>query len=401
MFKKLVRHITEGNTYQGLEIFDFSGKETFSLLKLRQKKGELDLLDSLTCEKLDELLPRIDKKAPLFVTFNSAKVLKKNVQSEAKNNPELLLVNAFPNLELDNFYYQVAQAGANAIVCISKKEHIDWYLEQLQKMGINPFQISLGLSEMDALSGHVDGTLIGSNFEVYFENSSLIGFNPSINPDSKNTTIGGLPLEREHILPFSQLLGYLSAKPKISNLSSVNSEHANNFKNLRIFDFGIKTTLGFFLVLLLGNFFAFNHYHTENQQLESNLANGSLQDSSIKQLSQRVSAKEERFNMLTKSKNSKTSLYFDKLGMGIPPSIYLGDMQIQPLLFPIRKDKPIELQEQALQVSGVTNDKNAFTVWSDNLETQDWVHRVEIMDYEYISSSSANFTLNLVLNDAQ
>jgi len=103
MLKKIIRHITEGNTYQGLEIFDFEGEEKFSLLKLEQKKGELNLLDSKTSVKLDEILPYIEKKAPLFVTFNSSQVLKKNIVTEIKNNPELLLVNAFPNLELDNF----------------------------------------------------------------------------------------------------------------------------------------------------------------------------------------------------------------------------------------------------------------------------------------------------------
>jgi len=400
MLKKIIQHITEGNTYQGLEIFDFEGEEKFSLLKLEQKKGELNLLDSKTSVKLDEILPYIEKKAPLFVTFNSSQVLKKNIVTEIKNNPELLLVNAFPNLELDNFYYQVAQADENAIVCISKKEHIEWYLEQLKKIGLMPFQISLGVSEINSLSGHINGNILGSNFEVNFEDGKFDRFNSSKESDSSSVNIGGLQLLQNQILSFSQILAYFNKKSKITNLDSINTALLNSFKNLRVFDFGIKAALGFFLILLLGNFLVFNYFHTENQRFESSLASGDLQDDSIKKLSKRVQIKEERLKVLTKSKNSKTSLYFDKLGLGVPNSIYLGDMQFQPLLIPIRKDKPIELQKKSLQVSGVTNDKTAFTIWSDNLEMQNWVHRVEIMDYEFISNSSANFTLNLVLNEA-
>lgn len=400
MLKKIIRHITEGKTYQGLEIFDFEGKEKFSLLKLEQKKGELNLLDSKTSVKLDEILPCIEKKAPLFVTFNSSQVLKKNIVSEIKNNPELLLVNAFPNLELDNFYYQVAQADENAIVCISKKEHIEWYLEQLKKIGLMPFQISLGVSEINSLSGHINGNILGSNFEVNFEDGKFDRFNSSKESDSSSVNIGGLQLLQNQILSFSQILAYFNKKSKITNLDSINTALVNSFKNLKVFDFGSKVALGFFLILLLGNFLVFNYFHTENQRFESSLASGDLQDDSIKKLSKQVQAKEERLKILTKSKNSKTSLYFDKLGLGVPNSIYLGDMQFQPLLLPIRKDKPIELQKKSLQVSGVTNDKTAFTIWSDNLEMQNWVNRVEIMDYKYISNSSANFTLNLVLNEA-
>ena len=67
----------------------------------------------------------------------------------------------------------------------------------------------------------------------------------------------------------------------------------------------------------------------------------------------------------------------------------------------VRDDKLIQLKENALKIAGITNDKVQFTVWSDNLEMKEWVNKVEIVDYEYISNSSANFTINIVLHEVQ
>ncbi|PRX57208.1 hypothetical protein [Flagellimonas meridianipacifica] len=401
MLKKIVRHITEGNLYQGLEVHTQESQESYALLNMRYNKEELHPLDSVIGKTLEELLPHIEKSAPVLVTFNSAQVLKKHIVADTNNNPERLLNQAFPNLELDNFYYQVTQAGSNAIVSISKKVAIDGYLAQLKERGIVPIQIALGLSHMDVLANYVEGTLMGSNFEVHYQRGNLVAFKAKTNTAAQEVEIGNLALLPTQLLCFAQIVAYLNSKPKSSNLQLINGQLGDTFKNARIFDFGIKGALGLFLVVLLGNFLIFNHYHTANQQLESSLPNVDLQDLTLKQLQQRVTSKEERLQLIAKSKNSRTSLYFDKLAMDIPSSVQLQAMHFQPLRFPVRKDKPIELQEHSLQIAGITNDKNTFTLWADHLEMQDWIRRVDILDYEYVSNSSASFTLNLMLNEAE
>ena len=74
-------------------------------------------------------------------------------------------------------------------------------------------------------------------------------------------------------------------------------------------------------------------------------------------------------------------------------------MVYQPLAVPVRENKAIETKKNIIQISGITNDKIAFTVWSDTLEAQKWVSKIEIINYEYLSNASANFTINIELNE--
>lgn len=401
MLKTLGKHIVEGTTFLGLEIYELDGKETFSLLKLTKHKGELDVVFEETSESLKNLAQQIEKKHPLFVTFNTNQVLKKQVPTETKNNPELSVINAFPNLELDNFYYQLLQGEQNTVVSISKKEHIEWYVEQLSKIGIHPVSVGLGIAPLEIFQGLLDDTVQGSNYHSSFDQTGFQDYQLMNQPTNTSIDLNGIQLGNNQLLSFGSILGFLQKSNPVSNLYAINQHLWYEFKNHKIFDFGVKASLIFFLALLLGNFFAFNHYHSKNQELESSLATNQFQDQSIKDLQERVDLKEQKLKSLQRTKNSKTTYVLDELGKSIPNSIYLNDIQYQPLLMPIRKDKSIELGKQNLQVSGIANNKLEFTVWSDNLESQKWVNRVEIMDYEYLSKSSANFTLNLVLHEVE
>lgn len=401
MFKKLVKHITEGNSYFGLEIFEVNGKEYFTLLQMNLKKGELEVELEKTSDRLEELLEYINAKAPLFLTLNTSKVLKKEVSQEVQTNHELSVINAFPNLELDNFYYQLMNSEHTGIVAISKKEYVDWYIEQLSKIGINPISLSLGIAPIKNISSFFKGRITGSNFNAQIEDGNISGLELESQLENETIDLDGISLHKNSLLGFSSIIGHLQQLLQNNNLQSMNSKLKNDLYNSRVFDFGIKFALLFFLVVLLGNFLIFSSYNSKNQSLESTLLVDGQNDQALKNVKERVLAKEERVKTLANSKNSKTSFYLDEIAKGLPKSIWLSDMRFQPLLFPVRNDKPIEFNSGSLEISGIINDKIAFTVWSDNLEMQKWVNKVEIIDYEYISSSSANFTVNIVLNEVQ
>ncbi|MAU26265.1 MAG: hypothetical protein CMH45_02525 [Muricauda sp.] len=399
MLKKWIKHIVESNSYFGLEIYESGGEEWFSLLKVEQQNGELEVALELTTNKMNEVMGHLDKKSPLFLTLNTSQVLKKQVANDTEGNHELLVVNAFPNLELDNFYYQIHNNHNKGLVAIGKKEYVDWYLEQLQKLGLSTFSVALGVVPMEHIASFLEGAVEGSNFMMEFRDGRLANFSSGAETVDKTYTINGLSVGNKQLLSFSHILGHLMGASPISNLRNKNTQLANEFKNMRFFDVGLKAAIGFFLVLLLVNFLLFNHYRKENEELQSSLASNALQDKSLRQLKERIATKEEKLKVLAGSRHSRTTFYLDELGKDLPHSIWLAKMEYQPLLVPVRENKPIETRKDNLQVSGITNDKVAFAVWSDNLETQKWVEKIKIIDYEYISNSSANFTVNIVLHE--
>ena len=398
MLRFVKTYIIEGKTSQALEIFEVNGKEYFALLVLENRKGELELVTEHLVETFDRLLVLIEKKMPLFVTFNTPKVLKKQITTKINDSSEVLVVNAFPNLELDNFYYQLLKSKDRSVVSISKKDHINGYLEQFDKAGLQPFQIALGISTLQALEGFSQGAHMGSNFKVQLSQTVFEAYENVSELEAASIRLNGITFQNSYLLGFTQILGFLQQKGQPSNLTVLNQNLYQDFKNQKWFNFGIRFGLGLFLVLLLTNFLVFNHYHENNLALEAGIATTQNQDGSLKALQQRITNKEDRLASILNSKSSQTSYYLDELGKSMPSSIYLNDIQYQPLATPVRDGKSIDLVLDNLLVSGVTNEKIQFTVWSDNLEMQKWVEHVEIMDYEYLSKSSANFTLKVILN---
>ncbi|MBC31143.1 MAG: hypothetical protein CMH48_09880 [Muricauda sp.] len=399
MYNKWIKHIVSGNCYFGLEIHGSDGEESYSLLKVEQQKGELEVALELTTDKIEEVLGHLDKNSPLFLALNTSQVLNKQVTGEAQGNHELLVVNAFPNLELDHFYYQVHSNEDMGLVAIGKKAYVDGYLQRLRKLEVSVFSVALGAVPMEHLAGYLEGAIEGSNFMVEFRDGRPANLSSASETGDRAYDINGLSLDKEQLLSFSHILGHLKGASPISNLRNKNIQLSNEFKNMRVFDVGLKAAIGFFLVLLLANFLLFNHYSKENEELQSSLASNALQDKSLRQLKERIATKEEKLKVLAGSRHSRTTFYLDELGKDLPHSIWLAKMEYQPLLVPVRENKPIETRKDNLQVSGITNDKVAFAVWSDNLETQKWVEKIKIIDYEYISNSSANFTVNIVLHE--
>ena len=398
MFKKLLRYLTEGNTFFVLEICEIQDNELFCLQKIVLQKGELEVITTKTGNTLEAILPLVEKKKPLFIALNTAQVVKKSKQTASDERIEAMVLNAFPNLNLDNFYYQLFVHSGTAVISIAKRSYVATCIAQFKKSGIPPFYLSLGPGEMGSITGLAPDGIVASNFKLNWQNDPNTVFTPLSQLQTGHLQLGGLRLQQFQVLGFAQLLSHFGSKRSISNLAECNTGLQNEARNTRIFDFGVKVTLGFFMLLLLTNFLAFNYYHTKNQELASNLASSQLQEQSLQELKKSAALKAERLEVLRHSKDSKTSLYLDELGKSVPQSVLLGSIEFQPLLLPLRSNKPITLRQGSLQISGVTHDKMAFTDWSDALESQSWVHQIEVVDYHYISNVSANFTLNLVLH---
>ena len=395
---EFIKNIVQGNIFQSLEIFEVNGRDYFALLVLENRKGELEVIAEHLTETLEDLQQFLEKKNPLLLTINTSKVLKKQFITESNNNPELLLANIFPNLELDNFYYQLLTSRSQSVVSISKKDHIDRYLAQLGKIGIKPLKIALGISNILILEGFAKGTLMGSSFKVVLS-ETLFETYKNVSENNETTIwLNGITFKNWSLLGFAQILAFLQQQSQSSNLANLNLNLSNEFKNRKWFVFGVKFGLGFLLLLLFVNFLVFNHFHEKNKELTTATMNTQNLDSILNQLQKRILNKELRLHSILNSKNSKTSYYLDELGKLVPKSVYLKNMQYQPLMKPIRDDKAIDLIDNIIQISGTTEENNQFTLWFDNLEIQEWVNSVEIMDYEYLSNSSANFTLKVFLN---
>ena len=395
---KWFQHIIEGSTYQGLEIFELGDQVSFALLKVKKKKGELHTVLESIYNSMDEASKEITKNNLLFLTVNTSKVLYKHVDSDVSSNPEQMVIQAFPNLELENFYYQSQEASSANIVSICKKDYLKQLLGSLSNLGIFPTQIQLGIAPVFHIIDYLDKPITtGSNFKLTKDGK----VETTHGILTEKMEISGLSIAPTSLVSFAHIVGHLSKTGIKGNLVDSNAILKNEFKNHRVFNLGLRMALGMFLGILLVNFLFFSNYQKKIQSLEMNYALEHEQVNSLDALEKRVALKEKRLEAITGAANSKSSFFLDRIAIQLPNSVQLDQMVYQPVLKPVRELKTIELDKNKFLISGIVQNKIEFTQWAESLEQQDWVEHIEIIIYEYVSKSKDKFTINVYLDETE
>ncbi len=396
MLNPWITYLTEGVSYSGLEIHEAHGKEQYHYLEVLKKKGELYLVKTEQFSDLRELPKSHKRNTPLFLSINTPKVLVKLARGTQTENPEALVHTTFPNLDLDNFYYEIAQLSSHPIVTISKKEYVDGIVKKLEELGLDIFHFSLGISAMAHSIPFMEDKVVAlSNFQMALENGTIREIS-HIEPSApQDYLVNGLKLTSSSLLGFSHILGHLGGNVHATNFIKANGQYQSRFKNRRVFGYGLRVSLSFFILLLLANFLVFDHYHTEVNRLSSELTLDSSQKENLIQLENRVKTKKERVETLKAVSSSKSTFYLDRIAKSIPQHILLDRINYCPLDKPVRDSKPILLRENTILISGISKDDAEFSKWLEHLEKWDWISSVETLDYDFVSTNVSNFLIKI------
>jgi Tfp pilus assembly protein PilN len=396
MLQKILTYLKEGHSHTGLEILEEEGREFYLLLRVVNKKGNLLIENSQRFESLETMSKEIDRKAPVFVCINTAAVLTKRLETSGESSPASLVNQAFPNLDHTDFYYQILEQESISMVSIARKQTLDSLLKKLQEKGIRPFSIALGLSTLGSIIPYLKESHVQTaKWQLEIHNGQLHGCSQETIDDTKVYDVNGLSLFSNDILSFSHILMYLGRTVPSNNFTGLLQSLGNQYQNQRLFQTGIRFALGFFIVLLLGNFLIYQHYFGKVEELNSSLeANGSRKGA-LQELTLSVESKRERVEMLQKSSSSNATAYLDALAISLPNSILLEGMTYRPLEKTVQKDKPILLEDSSLVVSGISKDSEEFSQWLEKLEEQEWIANVETLDFDYASSDASQFTLKI------
>ena len=352
---------------------------------------------------LAEVNGHIKKNSPLFLVVNTSNVLTKIVEV-SKEPDEALVHHTFPNLDFENFYYEVAPVHGKTMVSIAKKTAIQTILAQFKEQKLSLIDFSLGISSVKTISAYVtQGTLYLSNTQIEMQEGSIGQKTPLLdaeNNGSFSNEINGLQVSDKGVLGFANILKYVSKDADyFVNFQDELTTHEKEFKDQRHFEILLKISLATILGVLLFNFLFFDHYYKQVETLKTSSEVNSTNKERLNELKILVEQKEERVNTILSTSNSKVSFYLDALAQSIPSSILLNVIQYQPLKKPPRPSKPIELQQKTIVISGATNDGAAFSSWLESLEALDWVSSAETTNYDYGSSNSSNFSIKIELND--
>ena len=399
MKENLLSYFKFGNSFCGVEHSTVNGKEVIYTTKLKRSKKELVVDNFFEVDAVKELQKHLKKHTPLFLVLNNDKVLSKHIVSEQQDTIKLVY-KAFPNINLDDFYYEILSQEQQHFISLCRKEYVEKIIEVYHILNLHITNISLGHNLLSPISEFLkEEQVFSSNSKITLERHRITQIEKS---ETTNETyhINGLKIKNKQLLSFSGALQLLLNTNSIqTNLSDQRDTLKDSYHQTRFFNLFLRTSGLFILALLLVNFFFFNHYFNQVNVLRQLSQVNQSTKTHILSLDKVVSKKQKLVDDLLKSNGSKSSLYINEIVHRIPQSILLSELNYQPLLKRLKPNKEVELNNNTIEISGTSNDSDAFSLWINTLEKLSWTTKIDILNYGSTSSKSSEFKLQLIITN--
>jgi len=397
MLHQLKTYLLYGTTYCGIE---HNSNATVEAMLLKKKKAEVVIEKAFSGKTIAEIAQNLPKKQHAFLIVNNDEVLSKFIQSSEKDQNRLLY-EAFPNLKITDFYYEIDSQGSFHNIAICRKSTIDKLIETYNKHNITIVGFSLGNIMTSFVNNFIEEpTYYTSNALLTKENDQITQISLLETVPEQTYTINGLEVQNTQLLNFAGALSYiLQIKKTVSNFEATETQLITDFRQKRFFSQFLLFGLGCVLLLLLLNFFMFNSYFESVENMKQTAAVNSTQKERLLQLKTVVDEKQKTVDDILKNATSKSSYYIDAIANSLPSTLQLADLKYQPITKRIKKNKPIRLTQNTIVISGISTDSDLFSDWIQELEAMDWIANVTVVNYGSQSKNSTDFSLKIQLSN--
>lgn len=389
----LLGNMIMGHHYLGAEIYSSGSGDKAAYLQVDKKNKELVIANKEIFD-LTEFEQREKSAFPLALCITNNQVLQKEVDS-IENNDKKLLHKAFPNVNLEEFYYEIIRLKTKSIVSICRRSYIDNLLISLQKK-FKIISINLGISPIKQLMSFSLPEEISTNSKTIFVVSEEMQNNNIT--EIKYHHINGLNIPNTQLLPFCQILQTVfNTHHSTGTIIELNERLNSDFRQGSFFSATIKYGLIAILLVLLANFFAFSHYFGKANSLRETVSLNKAGIDNIARLKNRINEKQKKLSDYNAETHSRSSYILNEIVKGIPSSLLLTSIDYQPLQKKIKEEEIIMLSEKLILVSGHTVSGEAFTAWIEAIGKFEWIEKVIIVSFGKDQENKTAFEIKIEL----
>ena len=399
MLEKLISYLLYGNLFCGIEHTDHSGEDVLYVTLLKKQKNTIDVSKIFQVKKIDELTSLLKKNQHAILIINTEQVLTKKIESSNKQNLELVF-SFFPNIKIDAFYYEIHKQDNLSYVSICRKDYVDELILEYSKNGIVITGFYLGNLLVSGFSEFIGQTIFYTSNATIQKKGALIEDIALDAPQNQiEYDINGIKTNNHFLLSLAGALSHV-LKRYAPNTNAVKEKELlfSEFKQLRFFNVFLKFGLGAIFIALLLNYFLFDHYLNNVNELQAISSFNKTTSQKIIALKKEVDSIQKLAEDMLQMESSKSSFFINDIMQGLPSSIVLSELNYQPLIKNIKENDPIINDLHRMLIGGVSTSSETFSVWVSQLEKLNWVSKVEILDYNDVTASSSNFNIKLSLS---
>lgn len=400
MIRRLETFLKYGNIFCGIEHCSQNGQTIIYTTILKKHKGELQIKSQFNETSIEKLSTKISKHQHASIIINDENVLTKSLDSN-KHEPLNLVYEAFPNINIDEFYYEIVSQDSIHFISICRKQRVTELISEYANFNINITRISLGDLAIESLSNFFNVDYIyTSNSKISFYNQTIVTIEKTKNDSEEFYDINGIQSNNYYILSISGALNSVlnHFKPQHNLQPLIQSLHKNYIES-RFFKEFLKFSGIFVLSILLINFFVFNHYFERVNLLKEETQIHQTTKQNIQALKEDVDRLQKKADDMLKISSSRSSFYINKIVQKSPDFILLTELNYHPLEKRIKASQPIEINENTILISGESSNNESFSSWINELESLEWIQKIEILNFSNVSASQSEFSLKIYLKD--
>ena len=389
-----------GRRYCGIEYgSDSSGETVISCITALRRNGEFDLEKQIQFRNIEESVEHLSKNQHAFLCLTHNQVLIKHTLTPG--SPVKVVSSAFPNIDLNDFYYQILETASGHYVALCRKKQVHQIIRSFEENHIQIVGFSLGISSIQNLLPTIENeNIIASRFKLQNANNEVL----SLERVEKQKTeilyaIGDTQISSRYLLPLSAIFNYPSGNHSSTNFENKNQELKKEHVQKVFFRKGLISSIIILLILLLTNTILYSKYYSEYHKLTSRYEAEISQKQTYDRKLLEIEQKEEIVQNISSNSNSRRSFYLNQLVANKPSSVLLSDLTYQPLKKQIKEKDPVSLEKNVLHIAGEIRNENDFSQWIKELEETYWIKEVEISDFSYNSTASSRFVMKINIKD--
>lgn len=410
MLDTLTRNIKWGKTFCCVE---HSGGERPEVLLIttRATKGELEINSLHTFETVGQVCEALPQKQHLHLVVSSEQVLFRVFESNQETSNDNIVLQAFPNLDLSLFYYDIVKNRSKSLVFICRKDYIAEIIASYNKRNIFVVSWSIGTSVLDILIPYIDEQVIHTNnYAVKIQNdtqSTISSIKDNQVADlafakTEITTftyqIEDIVISSKHILGLAGAFAVFSSQraTECTNSSERQQEANASYLQHQFFSKGIIVALGILFTVFLVNFLVYSYYYDKVEELSGIATVNQSQKKLLIKKEASVNEKQKLYEDVIRSSSSRSSFYIDQLIEVMPDEIQLEELAYQPLERTPKPEKVILLLEKTISIKGITPSTPLVTQWITNIENLEFTDKVFIKDFA-TSNGETQFLIEMTL----
>lgn len=356
---------------------------------------------------ISDIIELISTSVPVIISVDGKGVLHKKCRNNDGDNDTIIFNNLFPNIDLNDFYYQTLETGdKNLHVSIIRRSIIDDIISKFEKKGLFVLDLSLGVFEIHNIIPFLEKyhEINAKNHRIIISDNRILSIeklNGGTNVVKSNYHIDNEAIEPEFILPFSLAFTYFLNK-QVSH--SIDSEKLIKGKSEFVYSMFIKQAgklvLGLLLIVLLVNFIVFTHYNNKNNSLSMQYSLEKENINTLNSLENKLRSKEKLIQDKKLFLRSRFSFFCDRIALLTPEEVQLIELDVQPLVASIEKDELIEITPAMITVKGISNSSIVVGDWITKLKQEDWTKKIIMKDYNFDNKNEkANFNIEIELKN--